>query len=502
MYVLLAQHLAMTVDCYHVGQTQLTIDTLPDDALLCIFDFYVARTSTYFPVTQAPTYFHVTQASDVEAWHTLVHVCSRWRNLVFGSPRRLNLRIACTIETPVREKLDIWPPLPIVILGDFSRDRPTDHDNIKAALEHHNRVCQIKLSFVVWLPIYLVPSLEEPFPILTDLDLSTDFEPFDPDPTKFLGGGPAQLRSLHLKVNALVNAPIPDLPNLLLSTPNLVVLSVDEVSYDPFLPDELVNALSALISLKYLILRFSFGPTHPNSENRLPTRTVLPSLTMLEIKGKTEGLEDFMARIDAPLLCSLDIRIYFDIFAVRDIVLDTMTPQLFRFISRLPKLQPPVEAQIGIGTGPYIIFFFPGPFHYLQLEFHCGDPGRQFTCLAQFCRSAPFPIHPLKSLGIYGGQFPPLPRYYEYYHRWLEILGQFPGAKNLYLSKEFAPYIARALQALVGERVMEVLPILESISIEEFQPSGPVHKVIEEFVAARQLAGHPITISRFDYNSQ
>ena len=74
--------------------------------------------------------------------------------------------------------------------------------------------------------------------------------------------------------------------------------------------------------------------------------------------------------------------------------------------------------------------------------------------------------------------------------------------KNLYLSKEFAPYIAHALQALVGERVMEVLPILESISIEEFQPSGSVHKVIEEFVAARQLAGHPITISRFDYNSQ
>ena len=235
----------------------------------------------------------------------------------------------------------------------------------------------------------------------TVLDLRTDFKPFDPDPSKFLGGGPAQLRSLHLKVRAW--ARILDLPNLLLSTPNLVVLSVDEVRYDPFLPDELVNALLALINLKYLILRFD--PIHPNWENRLPTRTVLPSLTMLEIKGNTEDLEDFMARIDAPLLCSLDIRIYFDIFAVWDIVLDTMTPQLFRFISRLPKLQRPVDAQIGFSSYPYIIFFFPGPFHYLQLEFHCGDPGRQFTCLAQFCRSAPFPIHPLKSLGIYGVDF-------------------------------------------------------------------------------------------------
>ena len=41
---------------------------------------------------------------------------------------------------------------------------------------------------------------------------------------------------------------------------------------------------------------------------------------------------------------------------------------------------------------------------------------------------------------------------------------------------------------------MEVLPILENVFIE-FQPSGPVHKVMKGFVAARQLAGHPVTIS-------
>ena len=39
-------------DCCDVGQTRLTIDTLPDDALLYVFD-----------------------SMWVEAWHTLVHVC-------------------------------------------------------------------------------------------------------------------------------------------------------------------------------------------------------------------------------------------------------------------------------------------------------------------------------------------------------------------------------------------------------------------------------------------
>ena len=106
----------------------MTIDTLSDDDLLYVFDFYLA------------------EALEVEAWHTLVHVCRRWRTLVFASPRRLNLRIACTNKTPVREKLDIWPPLPIVMLGScFSH---TCLDNIIDALKHHDRVCQIELSLI------------------------------------------------------------------------------------------------------------------------------------------------------------------------------------------------------------------------------------------------------------------------------------------------------------------------------------------------------------------
>ena len=112
-----ASHITIADWC-DVGQ--VTIDKLPDDALLYVFYFYVA------------------QASEVEAWHKLVHVCQRWRILVFGSPRRLNLRIACTGRTLVNEKLDIWPALPIVISGLCIYS--TSLDNVKAALGHHDRV--------------------------------------------------------------------------------------------------------------------------------------------------------------------------------------------------------------------------------------------------------------------------------------------------------------------------------------------------------------------------
>ena len=172
----------------------MTINKLPDDALIYVFDFYLA------------------EYSKVEAWHTLVHVRRRWRTLIFGSPRRLNLRIACTDESSVNELLDVWPVLPIVISGKC--ETRTKHDNIKAALEHHDRVCQIKLS--VPLPSDLAEvfaALEAPFPLLTDLKLESTgtSDPILPNPVKFLGG------STHLRSLSFSAISVPGLPELLLS---------------------------------------------------------------------------------------------------------------------------------------------------------------------------------------------------------------------------------------------------------------------------------------------
>ena len=38
-----------------------------------------------------------------DTWRTLVHVCRRWRSVVFGSPLRLNPQLLHTDKTPVRE---------------------------------------------------------------------------------------------------------------------------------------------------------------------------------------------------------------------------------------------------------------------------------------------------------------------------------------------------------------------------------------------------------------
>lgn len=126
-----AQHHCTAVDMLTLGEVEdLTIELLPDNVLLEIFKVYVNG------------------ATRTEEWHVLVvHVCCRWRNVVFASPRRLDLRPLCTTRTPVRARLVIWPPFPIAITGRVDRTSLVAvTGNIVAALEHKDRVCHIDLK--------------------------------------------------------------------------------------------------------------------------------------------------------------------------------------------------------------------------------------------------------------------------------------------------------------------------------------------------------------------
>src|SRR5260370_26359704 len=126
-----AQQPGTAADRWDVGR--VTIDVLPDVALLEIFVCYLNQIRE-----ENGGYY------EMQAWDTLVHVCRKWRSVVFGSPLRLNLRLLCTDQTPVREMLAVWPPLPIVVRQLGIRRI----DNIIAALEHNDRVCEINLWHV------------------------------------------------------------------------------------------------------------------------------------------------------------------------------------------------------------------------------------------------------------------------------------------------------------------------------------------------------------------
>src|SRR6266446_4432268 len=108
----------------------------------------------------------------IEAWQPVVHVCRRWRNVVFGSARRLNLRLVCTPRTRVRDTLDVWPALPLLVLGDMFLSSGVD--DIVVALGQTNRVCQVDLQHLLDWPLDIVlAAMQVPFPQLTQLRLTS-----------------------------------------------------------------------------------------------------------------------------------------------------------------------------------------------------------------------------------------------------------------------------------------------------------------------------------------
>jgi len=88
----------------------VVIDMLPDDVLVDVFNFYE-------DISDRPELLNDKR----DPWHTLVHVCRRWRCLVFASTRRLNLRLTYRGYRPISEVLDAWPVLPISLILEDGR---------------------------------------------------------------------------------------------------------------------------------------------------------------------------------------------------------------------------------------------------------------------------------------------------------------------------------------------------------------------------------------------
>ena len=431
---------------------------------------------------------------------TLVHVCRRWRSLVFESPRRLNLRLVCTPITRVKDTLDIWPPLPLII-HDIYDIETSDVENTIAALEHNDRVCQIALSCSYSRMNHLIDSavILKPFPKLKHLEFGMigDDGPILPD--SFLGGTAPRLRSLDL-----YRVPFPGLPKLLLSATNLVDLNLHDLphsgsGYIP--PEAMATGLSALISLEYICLYF--GYPRPALESRRPpprslTRSILPSLTKIRFEMADEYLEEFLARIDAPRLNGLGIT--FSTQSIPD------TPQLFQFISRTPTLRAPKKGHIAFSFGTIVVKFpsLTSDLGVLSVKIPIMTTSEwRLSRLEQVCTSSLPPVSTLEDLYILENPYTRRCRLGNVENMlWLRLLHPFAAVRNLYLCKKFVPRIAPALGELVGARTTEVLPTLENLFLEGLQPSGPSHVYIEKFAAARRLTGHPVAVSCWDKDSE
>jgi len=291
----------------------VTIDILPDDVLLQIFRFY----QVVGP--EVPSY-------QAQKWRTLVHVCRRWRSIIFASPRHLDLRLVCTAKTQVKEMLDIWPILPIEVWGfgyALGASREEGADNIIAALKHNDRVWKIELEcFRGSLLERIAMMTKGPFPALTHLRLAAWDEMPPVIPEAFLGGSAPHLRSCSLQ-----GVTFPGIWRLLLTANHLAILLLWRIPHSTLIsPEAMVMCLSTMPNLEQLWLQLQ-SPSRPDQASRRPPLmpVVLPAVTRLRFHGDSEYLEDLCSRIDTPLLDDFQ----FTLFNV-----PSDTPQIQHFINR------------------------------------------------------------------------------------------------------------------------------------------------------------------------
>ena len=253
------------------------------------------------------------------------------RLCVVQLPRPKNCLQLYTHEAHKYLAAEFWPPLPIIITNVFNPYVPMDHD-FDVVIMHPNRVREISFVNETRSLLQRLASanwMQEQFPVLTHLTLVRTRRCLGPAPVLpdgFLGGSAPRLQSLRL-----TSILFPALPKLLLSATHLVRLVLRDIPHSGYIsPEVIVTGLAMLVNLECLVIGFESPLSRPERKNRSPsppTLTVLPALTRYEFKGASEYLEDFVARIDAPLLNSISITFF------HQVVFDL--PRLAQFMGRI-----------------------------------------------------------------------------------------------------------------------------------------------------------------------
>ena len=437
-------------------------------------------------------------------WQRLVQVCQRWRQIIYASPRYLELHLCCTNGTPFKEELSRWPAFPIIIayhLPNSDYRLPDDDDDydveLIAALEHPDRVQRVDLDITISGVEEVFAVMQVPFLVLTHLGL-TGYVDVPVLSGGFLGGSAPCLQ--HLRIEGV---PFPELPTLLLSARDLVFL---QLGCGYISPEAMVVGLAGLTRLRTLCIK-THSPTPPPEPTRRPSMlAVLPALTRFVFGGDSEYLEDLVAQIDTPRIDSVSIEYSMEEVRIR---------QLSQFIDRTAnlKLAQFTHAQVSFSNvTAYIELDCPqGERHQVRLSITVLGRGLDFQ--------VPYVVHVLGQLdttlsnvghlSVCRAQIEPGPVDEMDTTGWLPLFRLFPAVETMHVSRATGGYIAPALEDIAEEMVTEVLPALYLLFLEDddeddkndhdhdgydsgYDNIKPVGSV-ERFLSLHQLSGLPVT---------
>ena len=273
----------------------MTIDNLPNELLIEIFDFYLL----YWQNID-----HLWERDYQLEWFNLLHVCRKWRTILFASSSRLGLSLVITprggnMKTIMSRH---FPPLPIAINYNrlYNPIMARDMGRLLWALRRPDRVRGVDLYAKTYELDKFFKATKCPFPALESLALHDEGGLLE-IPITFLKGTNLHLRLRSLKLNPIY---ITSISRLLSSATALTDLSLAIRINQP--PDMLLllAQLQGLPYLRRLDLKTLYSTEKPTEPKEgFP----LWNLTSFHYRGCSAVLNILTMGFVAPSLQDVDI---------------------------------------------------------------------------------------------------------------------------------------------------------------------------------------------------
>jgi hypothetical protein len=479
----------------------LTINRLPDELLLEIFDSYRQSIDPFDD-----------QWRKKFAWLNLAHVCRRWRAVMFASSSRLDLIITVGPRKPGHIKTILSSPLPISIeytcwYGDITGSALW---RMRAAIRHRDRVREISFGGQVVSFGKFIRATNCHFPALESLSLSFPYDREPDIPATFLRG-PDQ-SNLPLRRLRLDGASLASVSGLLISATALTDLTLDVTSVTSNAADFessqgsfLLTCLQGMECLRSLDLTTPDYLRESQSQHSTPNDVVpLLKLTRFHYFGPTAFLNNLMSGLSAPSLQDVHF------------ILCNLLP-----ILHLPRFIDGLREQYHTAN---VTFYRNGHDFRLSLLTHSGDIDHVKPSFRFHTNYFPGSIKPITGSSMSStklatteelallfpattmvGRVGPLLTVLQHDFPLREFLRQFRSVKVLRLNP-FVPEVALSLRQDDGEAL---LPLLEEIVLsappisrstkgpdEEYQDRSAAElAAFEPFVSAREQMGRHVKIS-------
>jgi len=356
-------------------------------------------------------------------------------------------------------------------------------------------VRHIHLSMPGLLLRKLIATIDGEFPMLRSLFVW--LPQLDPDKTNLIL--PKTLQAPHLRELVLTDIDLLPVLQILTTCTSLVTLALDGIYPTYSSPNDLLQHLSLLPRLKFLIIDLHDDASNTLIEQQLldapaMTHVTLPDLCQFQFGGTNAYLEALLSHMTTPILETLVVLFFPQV--------TFSTPNLLQFMNTTKSIRL-TTAEFGFGDTAVTMDVHPeeeAEIYAFCLEVTCQHLDEQVSSMVQifdgfgpafsaverltlaYHRSLPSPSH---------GEIDPA--------QWRRLLRPFKNVKTLLVDDGFVELLNDDLQPGAEGHPLESLPELKELSIPIPMPdpvSYHTRDPFNKFINARQVAGRPVILVR------